>query len=89
MRTIHLPGQLPGICDQKTPSRIGAAGHAGDADEHARDMALAIIRAYVDALSRTAGLMRFEHVGGGGAREPIGAAGGASIAACQRIAIRV
>jgi hypothetical protein len=25
-------GQLPGICDQKTPSRIGAAGHAGDAE---------------------------------------------------------
>jgi hypothetical protein len=35
-------------------------------DEYARDMALAIFCAYVDPLSRT-GLMRFEHVGGGGA----------------------
>jgi hypothetical protein len=55
MRTIHLPAASLESATRKLHHELEQRGMPEMRDEYARDMALAIIRAYVDALSRTAG----------------------------------
>jgi hypothetical protein len=54
MRTIHLPAGSLESATRKLHHEWSSGGMPGKRDEYAKDMSLAIIRAYVGALSGTA-----------------------------------